>query len=279
MILWIAIIVVILIAAGFLLEREIYFYEGVHLGPRVQGWLYDRWAKKYDADKQASQARDAEVIVRPLLDALTGIPAPLVLDVATGTGRFPSALLGEAGFGGHVIALDISRGMLELAAQKLASRRAAVTLMHTASMPLPFPDATFDAVSCFEALEVMPAMEAPLAELYRLLRPGGILVTSRGTEESGRKAKVKSAEQFTALLQKTGFENVEIQKWWKLFDFVRARKPGRLVPAGKRALADALKCPRCGKVEWAGQADGPLRCGACGSEVPVSAEKIVLYPS
>jgi ubiquinone/menaquinone biosynthesis C-methylase UbiE len=279
MILWIAVIVVVLAAAGFLLEREIYFYEGVHLGPRVQGWLYDRWAKQYDADKKASQARDAEVIARPLLAALTGTPAPLVLDVATGTGRFPSALTGEPGFGGHILAVDISRGMLELAAQKLAAHRASVTLMHVPSMPLPFADETFDVVSCLEALEVMPAMEAPLAELYRLLRPGGILVTSRGTEESGRKAKVKSAEQFTALLQTTGFENVEIQKWWKLFDFVRARKPGLLVPAGKRALADALKCPRCGKADWTRQATGPLRCGACGGEVPVSAEKIVLYSS
>ena len=31
---------------GYLLDREIYFYEGVHLGPHVQAWLYDRWSRK-----------------------------------------------------------------------------------------------------------------------------------------------------------------------------------------------------------------------------------------
>jgi hypothetical protein len=38
----------LLVVLGYLLDREIYFYEGVHLGPRWQAWLYDCWAKKYD---------------------------------------------------------------------------------------------------------------------------------------------------------------------------------------------------------------------------------------
>ena len=45
----------VLAAIGFLLDREIYFYEGTHLGPRLQAWLYDRWSRKYDEGKLASQ--------------------------------------------------------------------------------------------------------------------------------------------------------------------------------------------------------------------------------
>ena len=48
-----------LLLVGFILDREIYFYEGTHLRPRVQAWLYDRWAKKYDAGKRESQLRDS----------------------------------------------------------------------------------------------------------------------------------------------------------------------------------------------------------------------------
>src|SRR5512133_1164588 len=112
----------LLIVVLVLLEREIYFYEGVHLGPRVQGWLYDRWAAQYDVDKRESQAHDAEVLALPLLKILAeeNIPDALVLDVATGTGRFPAVLLQEPAFKGHVVAVDISREMLALAAEKTA---------------------------------------------------------------------------------------------------------------------------------------------------------------
>ena len=57
----------LVVVAGYLLEREIYFYEGVHLGPRLQAWLYDRWSKNYDKGKRASQLRDEEMLAQPLL--------------------------------------------------------------------------------------------------------------------------------------------------------------------------------------------------------------------
>lgn len=215
---------ILLIGLYLFVDREIYFYEGVHLGRRVQAWLYDRWAKKYDRDKRESQAHDAERLARPLLAALADIPNPAVLDLATGTGRLPLALLREAGFTGHVTALDISEGMLAQAAAKLADYAGRFTLLRQEEYPLPFPEASFDAVCCLEALEVMPEMETPLRELHRLLKPGGVLLTTRGTEASGRKAKVVNAAELRSLLERIGFEQVEIQPWWRCFDLVWARK-------------------------------------------------------
>ena len=81
------------VLVGYLLDREIYFYEGVHLGPRVQAWLYDRWSKKYDKSKRASQLHDAEMLARPLLDLLKDIREPFILDFATGKGRLSYAVL------------------------------------------------------------------------------------------------------------------------------------------------------------------------------------------
>ena len=224
---WIWIIVIILFFIGLYIfvDREIYFYEGTHLGPRVQGWLYDRWAKDYDKAKGESQLRDTEMLAKPALEALSNIPSPTVLDLATGTGRLPLALLKETGFTGHVTAVDVSQGMLDLAAKKLEAYPGRVTLQQVIGFPLPFPDNSFDMVACMEALEVMPEMETPIRELHRVLKPGGFLLTSRGTEASGRRNKIVAADPFRVRLEAAGFEQVEIVAWWKWFDRVTAVKP------------------------------------------------------
>ncbi len=271
-------IVGIVLVAGILyfIDREVYFYEGARLGARLQGWLYDRWAGKYDAGKAESQARDAEMLARPLLGMLAGAERPFILDVATGTGRLPLALCRQPGFAGRVVAMDISDGMLEIAAGKLAGCGDRVTLLHYTDFPLPFPDATFDAVTCLEALEVMAEMEAPLRELYRVLKPGGAFLSSRGAEASGRKAKVRSVEAFTRLLEQTGFGQVEIVPWWRLFDRVRAVRPGGLHPAGDRRLEDVLVCAVCGATGFEAQGDG-LRCGHCARQVGIGTGGIISY--
>ena len=295
---WLAVFA-ILVLIGFVLDREIYFYEGVHLGPRVQAWLYDRWSRKYDKGKRESQLHDDEMLAQPLLDALnaTRVPEPFVLDFATGTGRLSYALMSRPEFKGRILALDLSQGMLEQAASKLGLRaperasgrcerrdsdlldrsRSAfsVELLRHISLPLPFPDAAFDAVCALEVLELFPNMEAPLAELTRVLRPGGILLTSRGTEESGRRAKVRSRTELTALLERSGLENVQITKWWKLFDRVIAMKNGSSAPVGARRLVDVLKCSSCQMTKFFA-APNMLKCGNCGKELITTGEGIVL---
>lgn len=272
-----AIVVGLLIAIGFLLDREIYFYEGVHLGPRVQAWLYDHWSKKYDEGKRASQLQDDEMLAVPLLQALEDTPEPFVLDFATGTGRLSRALLNRQHFKGHIVALDLSQGMLEQAASKLNrfQDEASVELLRHTSLPLPFPDASFDVVCALEVLELFPGMDEPLRELGRVLRPGGILLTSRGTEESGRRARVKSKGEYVTLLQAHGFEKIEVTKWWKLFDRVIAVKNGVSLPIGSRRLADVLRCPACTATQWQ-ESPGIWKCGACGMERTVTRQGILL---
>jgi SAM-dependent methyltransferase len=275
---------VVTIAA--LLNWEIYTYEGVHLGPRVQGWLYDRWAARYDLEKQAGQARDAEVLARPLVQALQQRFAqfapeaarPLVLDVATGTARMPTALLGDPEFTGTVVGVDVSRGMLERAATKLAGYGDRLALVCHTAVPLPFPEASFDAACCMEALEVMPNMHEPLAELARVLQPGGILLTSRGGPGLGLVGKIRGPEEFESLLREVGFEQIQILPWQQGkydFDCVWARKPGQATPSGRRALSDVLCCPACGVTALSCE-PGRLRCRGCGATVPVDEHAIVL---
>ena len=269
------IVFAVLILIGFVLDREIYFYEGVHLGPRAQAWFYDRWSKKYDKSKRESQLHDTEMLAQPLVDALENVPEPFVLDFATGTGRLSYALMSQPGFKGRIVALDLSQGMLEQAASKLSPYLDRVDLLRHVSLPLPFPDAAFDVVCALEVLELFPNMDEPLAELTRVLRPGGILLTSRGTEESGRKAKVKSKTQFAALLERSGLENIQITSWWKLFDRVIAKKNGASTPGGARKLSQVIRCRACKQTRWQKEA-GALKCQNCGKELSITKEGIVL---
>lgn len=280
---WI-ITIAVLVIIGFILDREVYFYEGVHLGPRIQAWLYDRWSRKYDQSKHASQQRDDEMLAQPLLERLKDIPEPFLLDFATGTGRLSFALISQPEFTGHIIALDLSQGMLERAAAKLAStvppaplsaRGARVELLRHQSLPLPFPDSAFDVVCALEVLELFPNMDEPLAELTRVLRPGGTLLTSRGTEESGRRAKVKSEKVFTALLGSKGLENVQITRWWKLFDRVFATRKGFSPPVLAHGLSEVLHCSSCNQTHWEKEA-GALRCQQCGNKLMITREGIIL---
>jgi ubiquinone/menaquinone biosynthesis C-methylase UbiE len=181
----------------------------------VQAWLYNRWAKKYEDGKRASQLQDDVMLAQPLLDAFCAVDQPFILDFAAGTGRLSEALVRRREFTGHIIALDLSLGMLEQAAVKISRQLSPAVAEHSSAtveflrhgcLPLPFPDATFDAVCALEVLELFPDMEKPLQEFSRVLRPGGILLTSRGTEQSGRKAKVKSKRELSARLEGNGFE-------------------------------------------------------------------------
>lgn len=270
-----AIGVILVLIIGFILDREIYFYEGVHLGPRFQAWFYDQWATKYDAGKHESQLHDDEMLVQPLLEKLENVSKPFVLDFATGTGRLSHALMNRKEFSGQIIALDISEKMLEQAASKLRDNRGRVAFLRHRSMPLPFPDASFDVVCCLEVLELLPDARVALDEMSRLLRPGGILLTSRGTEESGRRAKVQSAEDFTDMLRAARFEIVEITKWWKLFDRVFARRKGKSDPVGAKRLADVLLCSSCGQIRWE-ELQHQIRCSQCGKVLTITPDGIVL---
>jgi demethylmenaquinone methyltransferase/2-methoxy-6-polyprenyl-1,4-benzoquinol methylase len=68
----------------------------------------------------------------------------------------------------RVIGADLSAGML-------AANRAATPLVESDVSALPFPDATFDGVVCGYALRNFTELPAALAEMARVLRPGGRL--------------------------------------------------------------------------------------------------------
>jgi SAM-dependent methyltransferase len=241
--------------------------EGTYLGPRVVAVTYDWVARRYDGIKQFRDADEDWFIARPLLQALDGVQHPLVLDVATGTGRLPAALLRNR-FAGTVVGLDLSRGMLRRAWSKLRPYREQVHLVWQDASQLPFTDGTFDAVTCLESLEFMPRPRGTLAEMVRVLAPGGVLwVTNRvGREARLLPGRAIPRAEFEEALTTLGLGSVEVRRWQVNYDLALAHRDGK---DGTRAsggrgglgLEAVLLCPRCGG-GLKGEAGG-MSCSGC----------------
>lgn len=102
-------------------------------------------------------------------------PSPgMVLDVATGPAGIALAI--RAATGARVVGVDITKSMLNRARENLSRRgEKSIDLVQARAEQLPFPDQTFDAVSFSYLLRYVADPAATLAELSRVLRPGGTL--------------------------------------------------------------------------------------------------------
>lgn len=128
---------------------------------------YARWAGTYDALPNPLILVE-EPAVRALLDAL---PVGRALDAACGTGRHAAYLHAR----GHtVIGVDATPEMLDCARVRLPG----VDFRTGDLGALPAADASMDLVVCALALTHCPDLGPPIAELARVLRPGGCLVVS-----------------------------------------------------------------------------------------------------
>ena len=271
MIAGIVIIVAVAAAAAGLAWWLVFETEGVYLGRRVVVWLYDVNANRYDRIKKLVPEYEQWLLARPLLHRIAPHRSPLVLDVATGTGRLPLALLQTDTFQGHVIGLDLSRKMLFKAAVKLGGDPRA-SLVWSPAVDLPFADDTFDVVTCLEALEFMDR-EAALGELIRVLRPGGLLlITNRMTK--WMPGKTWTDDGLADLLFDGGMASVETELWQVDYTKVWATKAGEALPRGARPLEEILCCPHCG-AKAITRDEGRLLCTACGTAIPTGEDGVI----
>jgi len=134
------------------------------LNPSTQEY-YDRFSETYDNDRHRGYHR---LIDELELDLVRRYGAGKdVFEAGCGTGL----LLREAAeFARTAVGLDLSRGMLAPA------RGRGLKVVQGSLTDVPLPSASFDLVYCMKVLAHIPPIERAVAELARLVRPGGHLL-------------------------------------------------------------------------------------------------------
>jgi ubiquinone/menaquinone biosynthesis C-methylase UbiE len=133
---------------------------------------YDNFAENYSIENESSLLN--AYYERPAMIDLAGdVDGHHVLDAGCGSGPLSAALRAK---GAVMTGFDGSPTMVELARRRLGDN----VPLHVAdlSQPLPFTDGAFDDIVASLVLHYLQDWAAPLAELRRLLRPGGRLILS-----------------------------------------------------------------------------------------------------
>ncbi len=142
---------------------------------RVRG-VFDSVASKYDVMNDLMSGG-----LHRLWKAYTVTVANLkegdrVLDIAGGTGDLALAFSKKVGKTGQVVHTDINEAMLRVGRDRLLDAGVALPTVVCDAEKLPFPDAYFDLVSVAFGLRNMTHKDQALAEMCRVLRPGGKLL-------------------------------------------------------------------------------------------------------
>ena len=138
--------------------------------------VFDSVAPKYDLMNDLMSA-GMHRAWKAFAIAIAGVrPGERVLDVASGSGDLASAFARRVGADGQVWITDINRAMLVRGRDRLLDEGHALPLAQCDAEKLPFHADSFDCVSVAFGLRNMTHKDAALAEMRRVLKPGGRLL-------------------------------------------------------------------------------------------------------
>lgn len=120
-----------------------------------------------------------------ILEAAQLRPGLRVLDLASGVGDPALSIAAEVGPSGRVTATDLGPGMISLA-EELARKKGITNIefREANAESLPFPDASYDVLTCRFGIMFFPDLAKALRECFRVLKPGGrVAFVAWGTKE------------------------------------------------------------------------------------------------
>jgi ubiquinone/menaquinone biosynthesis C-methylase UbiE len=197
---------------------------------------FDRWSKNYADGRISRWFQYTQKLSAGVLELK---PQSKVLDVGCGTG-FAALYLASILIDGKACGIDISSGMIEQArAQIPADLRSRVEFHQASSDDIPYPPAAFDHLLCTNSFHHYPDPLRALAEMCRVLKPGGQLVIFENAPDLSwytwawdrvlrivEKGHVRyyASRELGEMLHRAGFERVklchlrkEFLKYGKLF--------------------------------------------------------------
>lgn len=208
---------------------------------------WDRTASRYDFWEWGGVRRHA-----PHKRSLFGRMQGRVLFVAAGTGtdfcHFADGL--------EIVAIDLSGKMLERAARRAGAYQGHLALAQCDVQRLPFPDATFGTVATSCTFCSVPNPLKGLAELHRVLRPGGKLMMFEHVRSRNwlvawsqdfmtfftRKYGSEMNRRTTETVLKTGFKIEKVEKaYLDVFLSIEAKKDPNAVLQGRDETARGIE--------------------------------------
>jgi ubiquinone/menaquinone biosynthesis C-methylase UbiE len=173
---------------------------------------FDRWSKTYEEDRRSR-------FIAPLQDAafesLALVSEDRFLDVGCGTG---AAVRRAAAIAGRAVGLDPSEGMVARARELAAGMPNAEFVSGTADQ-LPFESDSFTALLCTTAFHHFPEPEAAIAEMVRVLAPGGRVTLG---DASTDKPVMRIANRALQLFQPSHigmYRSAQLHSWFESAGF------------------------------------------------------------
>jgi len=157
-------------------DRTDFGYEQVPLedkARRVRG-VFDSVAGKYDLMNDLMSAGLHRLWKRFAVNATHVRSGMRVLDLAGGTGDLAADFARRVGPTGTVVLTDINGAMLAAGRDRLINAGLVMPVVQCDAEKLPFPDGHFDCVSIGFGLRNVTRKDHALAEMRRVLRPGGV---------------------------------------------------------------------------------------------------------
>ncbi len=180
---------------------------GLALGA-VATWLSERRRHNVFPSSQA------QMLLNPLRQRLMPVaktierfgigPGQTVLEVGPGPGYYSLEAAHLVGPTGRLLCLDLQRGMLDILSSRLSEAGAPADLMVADATRIPLADSSVDCAFLVTVLGEVPDQDTCLAELRRVLKPGGLL----GFSESLGDPDIVFLGKLRSMCQRHGFEEV-----------------------------------------------------------------------